>query len=185
MNLELIEKQPLQHILKFSIPSIIAMILSSCVTIIDGYFISKVIGEDALAAINLGLPMLFVFLAVGIMIGVGGVSLAGRRLGEKDVDKSINGFNQTLVTGIIACIILSVLFSIILKPIIHHVSLESNVINIIKLYYSIMLLVYPFMILNIIFGMFIRCEGKPNLFMINSIITTILNIFLDYLLFQV
>ncbi|GAA0181133.1 multidrug efflux MATE transporter CdeA [Clostridium sediminicola] len=185
MNLELIEKQPLQNILRYSIPSIIAMILSSFVTIIDGYFVSKVIGKDALAAINLGLPMLFVFLAVGIMIGVGGVSLAGRRLGEKSIDKSINGFNQTLVTGIITFIFLSIFFALIIKPIIYHVGLNSNTIDTMKSYYSIMLWVYPFMMLNIIFGMFIRCEGKPNLFMINTIITTVLNILLDYVFIMV
>lgn len=185
MNLELIEKQPLQNILRYSIPSIIAMILSSFVTIIDGYFVSKVISKDALAAINLGLPMLFVFLAVGIMIGVGGVSLSGRRLGEKNINKSINGFNQTLATGIIAFILLSIFFALILKPIINYVGLNSNTIDTMKSYYSIMLWVYPFMMLNIIFGMFIRCEGKPNLFMINTIITTVLNILLDYLFIMV
>jgi putative MATE family efflux protein len=181
MKLELIEKQPLQHIFKYSVPSIIAMILSSFVTIVDGYFVSKVIGKDALAAINLGLPILFVFLAVGIMIGVGGVSLAGRRLGEKNIDKSINGFNQTLATGIIAFILLSIFFTLILEPIIYYVGLESNTIDIMKSYYRIMLWVYPFMMINIIFGMFMRCEGKPNLFMINTMITTVLNIMLDYL----
>ncbi|MCT4507193.1 MAG: MATE family efflux transporter [Tepidibacter sp.] len=180
MKLELIEKQPLQHILKYSIPSIIAMILSSLVSIVDGYFVSKSIGKDALAAINLGLPILFVFLAVGIMIGAGGGSLAGRRLGEKNIDKSINCFNQTLVTGMIAFTLLSISFTLMLKPIIYHVGLESNIRDIIKLYYGIMLWVYPFMMLNIILGMFLRCEGKPNLFMMNTLITTILNILLDY-----
>lgn len=180
MDLELIEKQPLQSILKYSIPSIIAMILSSFVTITDGYFVSKIIGKDALAAINLGLPMLFVFLAVGIMIGVGGVSLAGRRLGEKNIDISINGFNQTLATGIIAFILLAIFFTLILEPIIYYVALESKIIDTMKSYYGIMLWVYPFMVLNIILGMFIRCEGKPNLFMINTMITTVLNCLLDY-----
>lgn len=181
MNIEAIKRETMKHILKFSIPAIIAMVLSSFVTIVDGYFVSREISKDALAAMNLGLPMLYIFLAVGIMIGVGGVSLAGRRLGEKKIDKSINGFNQTLVTGIIAFIMLAALFTIILKPILDYADMDINTKKTMLNYYGIMLWVYPFMMLNIIFGMFIRGEGKPGLFMINTIITTMLNIILDYI----
>lgn len=185
MNLEAIKRNTMKHILKFSIPAIIAMVLSSFVSIVDGYFVSKIIGKEALAAINLGLPMLFVFLALGIMIGVGGVSQAGRRLGQKKIEKSINGFNQTLVTGVVAFIILATFFSIILKPILNYVNIDINTMNTMMDYYGIMLWVYPFMMLNIIFGMFIRGEGQPNLVMINTIITTILNILLDYIFIEV
>ncbi len=181
MNIEAIKRNTMKHILKYSIPAIIAMVLSSFVTIVDGYFVSREISKDALAAMNLGLPMLYIFLAVGIMVGVGGVSLAGRRLGEKRIDKSINVFNQTLVTGILALVILATFFMVILEPILSYVDIEISTKNTMLDYYVIMLWVYPFMMLNIIFGMFIRGEGKPSLFMINTIITTVLNIILDYM----
>lgn len=180
MNLEAIQQSPLKHIFMYSIPAIIAMLLSSFVTIVDGLFISKIIGKDALAAMHLGLPMLYIFLAVGIMIGVGGVSLAGRRLGAKKTNESIDVFNQTLLTGSIALMILSVIFSIGLKPLLSQIGLDSTTQHTMLQYYRVMLWVYPFMNINIIFGMFIRCEGKPHLFMINTIVTTVVNIALDY-----
>ncbi|WDV45179.1 MATE family efflux transporter [Clostridiaceae bacterium M8S5] len=185
MNLEEIKKNTIKSILKYSIPATIAMVLSSFVTIVDGYFVSTIINKDALAAMNLGLPILYVFLAVSIMIGVGGVSIAGRRLGEKRINKSINGFNQTLVTGILAFIILATIFTIILRPILNHVGIDISTKNTMLAYYNIMLWVYPFMMLNIILGMFLRGEGKHSLFMISTIITTILNIILDYLFIDV
>lgn len=180
MNLEAIKQSPLKHIFMYSIPAIIAMLLTSFVTIVDGFFITKVIGKDALAAMHLGLPMLYVFLAVGIMIGAGGVSLAGRRLGAKKMNESMDGFNQTLFTGSIALIILSVIFSIGLKPFLNQIGLEPATQHTMLRYYRVMLWVYPFMNINIIFGMFIRCEGKPHLFMLNTIVTTVVNIALDY-----
>ena len=83
MNTTAIKNNTLGFILRFSIPAIIAMILTSFVSIVDGYFISTTINKEALAAVNLGLPILYVFLAIGIMIGVGGSSIAGRRLGQQ------------------------------------------------------------------------------------------------------
>lgn len=180
MNLKAIEKNPVRHIFAYSVPSIIAMILTSLVVIVDGYFVSNQVGKEALAAINLGLPMLYVFLAVGIMIGVGGVSIAGRRLGEKKVGLSINGFNQTIATGLVASLILSVFFSIALKPMASMMGMSEGASAFMKSYYRIMIWTYPLMIANVIFGMFIRCEGKPQVFMMNTIITTIINVLLDY-----
>lgn len=182
MNLEEIKEQPIKHIFMYSIPAIIAMLLSSFVTIVDGIFISKNVGKEALAAINLGLPMLFVFLAVCIMIGSGAVSLAGRRLGAKENDSSINLFNQTLVVSTIAFIIMSTIFFIGFRPIISSIKLNSITQKNMLDYYNVMLWIYPLMMINIIFGMFIRCEGKPHLFMINTIISTIFNVILDYIL---
>ena len=49
------------------------MLMSSLITIVDGYFAGNYIGSQALAAINLGLPVLYLYLAVGLMIGVGAV----------------------------------------------------------------------------------------------------------------
>lgn len=181
MNLKEINNSTMSFILKYSVPAIIAMVLTSMVTVVDGIFISSNVGKDALASMNLGLPMLYIYLAVGIMIGVGGVSIAGRRLGQKDVEKSINGFNQTVVTGMVTFIILSVIARILLKPILVFAHLDTSVMDTMMSYYSIMIWVYPFMMTNIIFGMFLRGEGKHSLFMVNTMITTIINIFLDYL----
>lgn len=182
MNIEMIKENTWGMILKFSIPSIIAMVLSSMVTIVDGIFVSNFVGEEALAAINLGLPILYIFLGIGIMIGVGGVSIAGRNLGGGKIDKALNVFNQTIITGVIILFISSILFYLGLEGFldIFKVSSETKV-RIIE-YYSIVIWVYPFMMMNIIFGMFLRCEGKHSRFMINTMITTLFNILLDYLL---
>lgn len=47
------------------------MMLTSLVTIVDGIFVSNYVGKEALSAIHLGLPLLYIFLGLNIMIGVG------------------------------------------------------------------------------------------------------------------
>ena len=148
-------------ILQFSIPSIIAMVLSSLITIADGFFIGNYIGKEGLAAVNLGLPIVYVYLGVGIMFGVGGISIAGRALGAQDVEKSNAVFNQTYVSAVIVSVILSLLAGFCFRPIIAAVGMDAQVAAYFVSYYSIMIIAYPLMIINSTFGMFIRGEGKP------------------------
>ena len=106
MNLETIKTKTVHMILQFSIPSIIAMVLTSLITIADGFFIGNYIGKEGIAAVNLGLPILYVYLATGLMVGVGGITIAGMALGARDIKKSNDVFNQTVVSGIIVSVLL-------------------------------------------------------------------------------
>jgi putative MATE family efflux protein len=176
------KKEILKEIMKYSVPSIIAMILSSMVTIVDGLFISNILGKDILAAINIGMPMLYVFLAIGIMIGVGGVSLAGRRLGQKNFKDSNNVFKQTIFTAVISLYILSLIFRIGLDFGLKTLGIATNSCETIINYYGILLWIYPVMMMNIIMGMFLRCEKKHHILMLNTVVITVTNILLDYYL---
>lgn len=181
MNLESMKKKPVQMILQFSIPSIIAMVLTSLITIVDGFFIGNYIGKEGIAAVNLGLPILYVYLAIGLMFSVGGIAIAGMALGAQNIKKSINVFNQTVVSSMLVSVLLSLLVCVLLRPIMSVMDMDAQVASFFYKYYSIMILAYPVMIVNCTLGMFIRGEGKPQFFMMINILTVICNIFLDYL----
>ena len=93
MNLENIQRNKVKTILQFSIPSIIAMVLTSLITIVDGFFIGNYVGKEGLAAVNLGLPIVYLYLALGLMISVGGVVIAGMALGSGDNRTCSSVFN--------------------------------------------------------------------------------------------
>lgn len=181
MHIETIKQNLSKSILLFAFPSIIAMILTSAISIIDGYFTANYIGKSAISAVNLGLPILYTFLAVGIMIGGGGASMAIRLLGRKRVEKSIAVFNQTLCTQLLLLIVLSLLFWGFLHSIVDIFDVTVSVKAYFMSYYQLMLIAYPIMMLNVNLGMFIRAEGRPAFFMIYSIIMVVMNIILDYL----
>ncbi len=88
MDVTQIKKNKLKTILQFSVPSITAMLLETVITITDGYFTGNYVGENALAAINLGLPILYFYLGVGLCVGVGGTVICGKLLGAKDMAKA-------------------------------------------------------------------------------------------------
>ena len=181
MNLESIKKKTVEMILQFSIPSIIAMVLNSFITIVDGFFIGNYVGQEGIAAVNLGLPLLYVYLAIGIMIGVGGIAIAGMALGARDIKKCNDVFNQTFISAVIVSLLISVIVLVCFKPIMSVMNMDSQVAGYYNQYYSIMIWAYPIMIINSSLGMFIRGEGKPQLFMMINLLTVICNICLDYL----
>lgn len=181
MNLESIQNNKIKTILQFSIPSIIAMVLTSLITVADGFFIGNYVGKEGLAAVNLGLPIVYLYLAVGLMVSVGGVAIAGITLGGGDIKKCNNIFNQTMCTAMVATILLSVIMWLCLDPMLHVLNTDVKVAGFFKDYYGIMLLELPIMVINASFGMFIRGEGKPQFFMQTNILNVLLNILLDYL----
>lgn len=183
MNLENIKNKTVQMILQFSIPSIIAMVLTSLITIVDGFFIGNYVGKEGIAAVNLGIPILYVYLGVGLMLSIGGISIAGRALGARDIKKSNDVFNQTVLSTIIVTVILSVLVEVLFRPILSTINLNAQVSACFDKYYSIMIIAYPIMIVNSALGMFIRGEGKPHLFMVINVFIVVINIILDYIFF--
>lgn len=182
MDIKQIKENKRKSILRFSIPSIIAMLLGTVITITDGYFTGNYVGEDALAAINLGLPILYFYLGIGLCIGVGGTVICGRLLGAKDKHKASEVFSQTVVTATIICILTSLVVLGLFTPILKVLRANGNLSVYFTGYYRIMLFNYPLMIIGTILGMFIRVDGKPQVCMIVSIISCILNAILDYIL---
>ena len=158
MNVNQIKENKLKMILGFSIPSIIAMLLQTIITITDGYFTGNYVGENALAAINLGLPVLYFYLGVGLCVGVGGSVISGRLLGAKDKQKASEVLSQTMVMSICVCIVISCLSFVLFTPILRILRADAGLSDYFTEYYMIMLFTYPLMVAGTVLGMFIRVE---------------------------
>ena len=177
-----IKEKKLKTILRFSIPSIIAMLLETALTVTDGYFTGNYVGQDALAAINLGLPILYFYLGIGLCIGVGGSVICGKLLGAKDRRKASEVFSQTALTAVALCVLLSLAVLLLFSPILILLRADGNLSVYFTQYYRVMLVTYPLMVMSTILSMFIRLDGKPQICMAVSIVSCLLNVILDYIL---
>lgn len=175
MDIRQLKENKLKTILQFSIPSIIAMLLQTVITITDGYFTGNYVGDNALAAINLGLPILYVYLGAGLCVDVGGSVISGRLLGAKKRRKASEVFSQTMVTAVVIGVILSLAVFVLFSPILGFLRADGELSGYFTDYYRIMLFIYPLMVFGTILGMFIRVNGKPQLCMLVSIAGCILN----------
>ena len=180
MDINQIRENKLKFILQFSIPSIIAMMLQTVITVTDAYFVGNYVGENALAAINLGLPILYFYLGIGLCVGVGGSVISGRLLGQRNDSKASSVFSNTIVTSFVLCIIVSIIVFILFKPLLYVLRADGELSLYFSDYYQVMLVTYPLMVLGTTLGMFIRTDGKPEICMLVSVMGCIINAILDY-----
>ena len=181
MDIREIKEKKLKTILQFSVPSIIAMLLQTAITITDGYFTGNYVGENALAAINLGLPILYFYLGVGLCVGVGGTVICGRLLGAEEKQKASEVFSQTLATAVAICILTSIAVFLLFSPILKVLRADGELFGFFTRYYRLMLFTYPLMVVGTILGMFLRVDGKPQICMLVGILSCVLNAILDFL----
>ena len=181
MNVDSIRANRTRTILAFSVPAIISMVLTSLINVADGFFMGNFIHKDAIAAVNLGLPIIYLFLATGLMVSVGGSVIAGMSIGRKDEESCCSVFSQTIATCAVASVLLSVVMFFLLRTILAVLGAEGKVAEYFLQYYTILLFELPVMTVNASLGMFVRAEGRPQFYMAVTAFTCVLNILLDWL----
>lgn len=181
MNVDSIRANRTRAILAFSVPAIISMVLTSLINVADGFFMGNFIHKDAIAAVNLGLPIIYLFLATGLMVSVGGSVLAGMSMGRKDEESCRSVFSQTIATCAVASVLLSVVMFFLLRTILAVLGAKGDVAKYFLQYYTILLFELPVMTVNASLGMFVRAEGRPQFYMAVTAFACVLNILLDWL----
>ncbi|HEX2953401.1 MAG TPA: MATE family efflux transporter, partial [Bacillota bacterium] len=174
------EQSGFKTFLSYSIPCIISMFLTSFITIVDGLFVGWKLGRNGLAAVNLSLPVLYILLAVTIMIGVGGVTLGAQSLGEKKRDQASNYFTTAFGLVVAVNIVAVIVLFFFQDGIIGMLHAQGVLYGYVRDYLGMIKYFYVFMMANLIFSMFIRSEGKPQLSLAFGVVGNVLNIFLDY-----
>lgn len=101
MKIRLSDHFTCRRLLRFTLPSIVMMIFTSIYGVVDGLFVSNFVGKTPFAAINLIMPFLMAFGALGFMIGTGGSALVAKTLGEGKQDKANALFSMLIVVTLL------------------------------------------------------------------------------------
>jgi len=179
-NFNALEAKPAVQFFSFSIPAILGMLLTSGIVIIDGLFIGNIIGEAGLASVNLTLPVLYLFLGTAIMIGVGGSVKAGHCLGSGRQDQASRHFSLTIALSIITIVSLTLLCFFFIEPLLEIINTKQALRPNVQTYLRTILWFYPAMMINIVFSIFMRAQGKPGLSLFFGLAGNALNVVLDY-----
>lgn len=179
MNIKLSEHFGYKKLLKFTLPSIVMMIFTSIYGVVDGYFVSNFAGSTQFAAVNLIMPFLMIFGAVGFMIGTGGSALVSMKLGQKE-DKKANEIFSLLIYVLIGVGIVFTISGIILvRPVAGLLGAEGDMLDYCTTYGRIiMIALVPFMLQNV-FQSFLVTAERPNLGLYITIAAGVTNMVLD------
>lgn len=168
--------------LKVAIPSIFAMLFSSIGMIIDGMFVGNYIGSDAVAAVNLVMPIFMIIFTVSDMIAVGSSVKVSMALGEKEFKKADSMFSASVLIVAILGIVFLFIGNSCSQDVINFFIKDSGLATLAYEYTKPFIILLPFIMLFFMTDNFLRICGKVNLSMWINILVSIMNIFLDWYL---
>lgn len=180
MTSSLDRKITLSSLLKFAAPTIASTLLMEIYGIIDGLFVARLIGTDALSAVNITFPLILVTIAIGMMFGTGGSALVARQLGQKREQTARQNFSLTVLVALAAGILFSVLGLVFLKPLLIFLGADEQLFPYCYEYAYVCLFFMPLALFTGTFSMFYITRGKAVLGLIFSSIGGITNVVLDY-----
>jgi len=81
MEIRLSDHFTYTRLVRFTMPGVIMMIFTSVYGVVDGIFVSDFVGKTPFATVNLIMPFLMMFGALGFMVGTGGSALVSKTMG--------------------------------------------------------------------------------------------------------
>lgn len=168
-------------LIKYTLPTIVMMICFSLYTIIDGMFVSRFVGSNALSAINIVYPVIFLMLGISIMLATGGSAIVARYMGEGKNQEAKESFTLITIVAILLSIVITLGSILFIKKIIYALGSTEVLYEYCYSYLFVMLLCSPVIILKAYFDYFLVTAGASHLGLISSILGGIVNIVLDYI----
>ncbi|OOM74700.1 multidrug export protein MepA [Clostridium puniceum] len=168
-------------ILEFSIPAIIGMLVNTLYNIIDRIFIGHIegIGNLAMAGVGITMPLMFVILAFGMLIGIGTATRISIKLGQHDKEGAEKHLGNAFTLIIITSIILTIFGLIFSNPLLKMFGASENIIGYGEQFIQVIFIGCIFNLISFSLNHSIRSDGSPKIAMASMLISAIINIILD------
>lgn len=168
-------------LVKYSIPAILAMMVTSLYNTVDRAFIGSIEGVGALAISGLGvtMPIFTIIVGFGVLISVGGSTNISIKLGAKEKDNAEKVLGNTLMLAIITSIVIMIIGTLFIDKILYLFGASEDTITYARDYIGVIFLGTPFNLIAFCLNNAIRAEGNPKLAAKTMIVGCILNLILD------
>ncbi len=167
---------------RFALPSVIMMIFSSIYGVVDGLFVSNLVGKTEFAAVNLIMPIFMIVGAFGFMMGAGGTAIVARTLGEGERKRANEYFSLFVIVTVAVGTVMACLGAAFIRPLSMLLGAEGALLDACVRYGRIIILAMPFFMLQNLFQSFMIVAEKPKLGLLVTVGAGVTNMLLDALL---
>ncbi|MCI8399723.1 MAG: MATE family efflux transporter [Oscillibacter sp.] len=182
MHIHLSEHFTYQKLLRFTFPTIVMLIFTSIYGVVDGVFVSNFAGKTAFAAVNLIMPALMIFAAVGFMLGTGGSAVVARTMGEGDLSRANRCFSFIICVGIVAGAVLTLVGLVIMEPLCAALGAAGEMLDLAVRYGRVLTFALVPFILQNMFQSFLVAAERPKLGLWLTVAAGLTNMLGDWLL---
>jgi putative MATE family efflux protein len=128
---------PLKHIVRFSIPLLIGNIFQQSYNIADSIIVGRTIGTNAQAAVNNGMPVLFLVVALFSGLGVGASIILSQNYGAKEMETVRKTIRTVYNAMMLASLPLTVIGLLITPPMMRLLGVPEEIMDMAVSYVSI------------------------------------------------
>lgn len=168
-------------LIRYTLPTIVMMVFFALYTIVDGMFISRFVGANALSSTNIVYPVINILIGIGVMFATGGSALVAKSMGEDKTIEARQHFTLITIAALVLGIALSIGCLLFIKPLIYSLGATDLLYTDAHSYLVVMLVCSPFIILKVYFDYFLVTAGASHLGLISSILGGLVNVVLDYI----
>ncbi len=170
----------LKNILKFAVPTIAMTVFMSFYTMVDGLFVSNLIGTGALSAINLTAPLIQLVTAISTMLATGGSAVIMKKMGEQKNEEAKEDFTFLILVNVVVGFIMCGLGYLLMNHIFAGMNLSADVEGYCVEYLSrYLLFTVPILLMNN-FTLYMIASEKATLSLVCSVSGGVLNMVLDF-----
>ncbi|MEZ7893039.1 MAG: MATE family efflux transporter [Candidatus Wallbacteria bacterium] len=166
-------------LLKYSIPTIVGMMVFAFYNIIDRIFIGRAVGSMGIAAVGITYPIFMILIAFGMLVGIGAGTLVSIKLGAGHRDEAEKILGNALTVLIILSVISTIAGLFYLENILLAFGASQNTLGYACDFMRIIFLGIIFSFVAMGLNNVIRAEGNPGLAMGTMLIGSIINILLN------
>lgn len=163
----------------YLVPAISGTMVTSIYVLADSIIIGKGIGSDALAALNIVLPLFNIFFGIGLLFGIGGSVLMSIARGAGDYKRGENYYSIAFILNAFTSILCTLLLLWFMEPIVTFLGATDITLPYIRNYAPYIIIGLSSFSFSSFFQTFVRNDGSPKLSMIAVMSGGILNIILD------
>ena len=171
-----------RNILRFALPTMVMTVFNAFYTMVDGLFVSNLIGTEALSAINLTAPAIGLITAVSGMLATGGSAVVMKKMGEHREEEARQDFTLLILTNAVVGAVMMVLGYNLMDTLLGAMGLSPAVFGYCHTYLSNYLLFTIPILLMYNFSLYLIAADKSTLSLICTVAGGVTNIILDYVL---
>ena len=164
---------------KFAVPSIVAMLVGALYNIVDQLFIGQAVGTLGNAATNVAFPLSTSCLALALLFGLGGASCFNLAMGRGEREKAPAYIGNSVMMLVLCGAALCLITQGFLTPLLRFFGSPEEVLPYAQTYVRITSLGFPFLLLTTGGGHLIRADGNPRMTMVCNLSGAVINTVLD------
>ena len=168
-------------LIQLSWPITIGLLMQTGFNIVDTMFVGR-ISADALAAVSMTFPIIFLFIALASGVGVGTMSLVARKIGQGKKEHAGIAAEQSFLIALVLGISFIILGFLFTEPLFKLMGAGDALLPIALSYMHPIYIGIVFMFLAFASTSTLRGAGDMKTPMKVMILVTILNVFLDWIL---